>query len=462
MSMNEANDETTDVQLLLAILDAAPHDGMPDVTGSAATIYMESNQDKRVLLAMAIGLTTPSGEALVNIDQPPWSNIKKRREVIPNQKNLLAEMKRRLTVLCKAGPRPANWTVAKITEWLIANPVKASADTKFITEEINKFRDVIEAAEQSTVSATEKHWRGQVPYLRLIMTLTEDDIKQKFILHGTKKTRTELDARNSEVREQTVYELIAERWNDHTYNPVVPSFMVHEDFRCPTNCSFELVKELTPATGEKVRDILSHMRASLNRIIANWEQSGQGDSGHLPDNYETLQHGNLQNRSAAALDSRASFLGAGHPSYLLVLWEIADSHQILQHTLQRLAVGVGANDASSPPSVINCSPRTSISPPISDENIGSMLNETLDIFANKMANVQDLFADKMANAQETTRINARISHLTDLVRATKKEMFRSNDENEKLFLQEEIDSIEKEIESLNAKMRECHRDKSLN
>jgi hypothetical protein len=79
-----------------------------------------------------------------------------------------------------------------------------------------------------------------------------------------------------------------------------------------------------------------------------------------------------------------------------------------------------------------------------------------------MANVQDLFADKMANAQETTRINARISHLTDLVSATKKEMFRSNDENEKLFLQEEIDSIEKEIESLNAKMRECHRDKSLN
>jgi hypothetical protein len=107
---------------------------------------------------------------------------------------------------------------------------------------------------------TEKQWRGSVPYLRLIMSLTEDDIKEKYILHGINKTRLELDSRNSDVREKNVYELIAERWNDEKYNPVVPPFMVHEDFRCPTDCAYEKVIGLAPATAEKVRNIISHMR----------------------------------------------------------------------------------------------------------------------------------------------------------------------------------------------------------
>ena len=458
MSMDKTNDTTCNVKQLLAILDSKPDNDTGLVTGSAATTYMESNEDKRVLFAMCIGLVDPTGDALVNVEHPPWSTIKKRREVIPNQKTLVAEMKRRLLVDCKEGPRAANWTMAKITDWLVQNPIKSTVDTNFIAQEVSKFRSVIEAVEQSTVVAMDKQWRGSVPYLRMIMSLTEDDIKQQYILHGTKKTRAELDARNSDVREKTVYELIADRWNDENFNPVVPSFMVHEDFRCPTDCAFEFVKEMTPATGEKVRDVISHMRANLNRIISNWEQSGQGDSGHLPDNGEANQHGNLQNRSAAALDSRASFLGAGHPSYLLVLWEIADTHQILQHTLQRLSVGVCASDASLPPSVIKCPRRLSNSPPITDQSIGSMLHETMDNFADKMANVQR----DNHSFQEKTRINARISHLTDLVRATKKEKFRSKNEEEKSFLQEEIVSIETEIESLNATLREFNRSESLN
>jgi hypothetical protein len=81
--------------------------------------------------------------------------------------------------------------------------------------------------------------------------------------------------------------------------------MVHEYFCCPTDSAYEKVIGLAAATGEKVRNVISHMRASLNRIITNWEQSGQGYSGHLPVNGA---HGNLQNRSVAALDSRASFL----------------------------------------------------------------------------------------------------------------------------------------------------------
>jgi cell pole-organizing protein PopZ len=232
----------------------------------------------------------------------------------------------------------------------------------------------------------------------------------------------------------------------------------------------------------------------LNRIITNWEQSGQGDSGHLPENGE---HGNLQNRPATALDCRASFLGDGYPSYLLVLWEIADTHQILQHTLQRLAVGVGSTSARSPPSVIKCPTRPPSTTPMGDQSIASVLNETMDVFAEKMVNAQrenQAFQEKreLENQayqdktridsqayqektriesqayeektridsqayQEKTRINSRISQLTDLVRSTKKEKFRSRDEEEKIFLQQEIDSMETEIQSLHSSLREVDR-----
>ena len=62
--------------------------------------------------------------------------------------------------------------------------------------------------------------------------------------------------------------------------------------------------------------------------------------------------GGLQGRPARALDSRAAFL-YGKPSYLMYFWEIADRHQLLQSSLQRLHESVGASDASTAPSVVN-------------------------------------------------------------------------------------------------------------
>ena len=61
--------------------------------------------------------------------------------------------------------------------------------------------------------------------------------------------------------------------------------------------------------------------------------------------------GELTGRPARALQSRASFLN-GRPSYLLYFWEVADAHQLLQSSLQRLTNNTGASDAS-------CAPTTS-------------------------------------------------------------------------------------------------------
>ena len=143
------------------------------------------------------------------------------------------------------------------------------------------------------------------------------------------------------------------------------------------DCSYEHVSGLAPATPTRIEDIIVSMRSDLLRIITRWEQSGQGEGGmdsqeaeetteatpndddasSLATNNDVSRRdsiGGLCGRSPRALQSRASFLN-GRPSYLLYFWEVADAHQILQSSLQRLSNTVGASDSSCAPSTVSTS-----------------------------------------------------------------------------------------------------------
>jgi hypothetical protein len=127
------------------------------------------------------------------------------------------------------------------------------------------------------------------------------------------------------------------------------------------------------------------MRSELLRIITRWEQSGQGEGGRdqedkedtaaaadqqeevnseveslTDDDLSPTSHsssttiGSLKSRPPRALQSRAAFLN-GRPSYLLYFWEVADTHQLLQSSLQRLTNNTGAADASMAPSATSTS-----------------------------------------------------------------------------------------------------------
>lgn len=170
-----------------------------------------------------------------------------------------------------------------------------------------------------------------------------------------------------------MFEVIAELWNDASFNPIAPPLECHPDFQVATDCSHVLVAQLIPATPQKIEDCFTSMRSKLIRIIDNWERSGQGEGSMDPEDVEeqddessstsscsVLSHdadsssrrrnkkkefGSLRNRSPRALQSRAAFL-RGEPSYLLYFWEIADKHQLLQSSVQRLNEETGAGDAS--------------------------------------------------------------------------------------------------------------------
>ena len=53
-----------------------------------------------------------------------------------------------------------------------------------------------------------------------------------------------------------------------------------------TDCSYNLVAGLLPATAQKIEDRFTSMRSDLLRIITRWEQSGQGEGGRDQEDVE--------------------------------------------------------------------------------------------------------------------------------------------------------------------------------
>ncbi|KAI2512413.1 hypothetical protein MHU86_2075 [Fragilaria crotonensis] len=109
-------------------------------------------------------------------------------------------------------------------------------------------------------------WRGSVPYLRVMMCLTQDQVKALFLTSADVQTRQELDARHSERRPKTVFEVISDLWNSPEFNPIAPASDCHVDY---------------------IQDIFASMRSDLLRIISRWEQSGQGEGGIDQADYES-------------------------------------------------------------------------------------------------------------------------------------------------------------------------------
>jgi hypothetical protein len=95
-------------------------------------------------------------------------------------------------------------------EWLQANTVRDPCDIAFLATEVMRLRDVLERAllmQQANVELSTpggagggRNWRGAVPYLRVIMCLTQDHVKCLFLTRANTRTRQEIDEQNSETR----------------------------------------------------------------------------------------------------------------------------------------------------------------------------------------------------------------------------------------------------------------------
>jgi len=188
-------------------------------------------------------------------------------------------------------PRPADWSLSKLFDWLSKNPIEDEDDLQFLRDEVGKSKEVLiaelkemgQGQNDNDLSSAGKDWQGNIPYQSLIHCLLEDNIKWKYLECDNAMTRVELDGRNSNWMEPTVWDMISDRWNSHVFCPITCPLTIHEAFIDPIDCSFGLVAHLAIATPRKVKDKISEMRTDLLRIIQKWEQSGQGEGGNLDD-----------------------------------------------------------------------------------------------------------------------------------------------------------------------------------
>ena len=183
--------------------------GVPEDVGFCRSkqIYVDSGNDKKVLFMLSIGLRF-NDQPLFSVDDEPWSTLPKT-VLRPRNNDFVNEVLRRAKDMnMNPLPRPSNWNRLQTMEWLERNPFTTDADVEFLTNEVLRLRDVLlrrareqeEQQQANTGRGGRGHWRGCVPYLRIIMCLTRDDVKCLFLTRANTMSRAELDARNSDTR----------------------------------------------------------------------------------------------------------------------------------------------------------------------------------------------------------------------------------------------------------------------
>ena len=180
-------------------------------------VYIDSGNCKKILYLLCIGTTTPLSDnaPLFSLDVEPWSTLPKST-FHPKNNDLVREIIRRAKAFkLDPLPRPTNWNRVQTIEWLERYPITCIDDIRFLTGEVLRVRDTLLRKQQEELQEREQHlslgggnsattrgghWRGFIPYLRIILCLTQDAVKRLFLTRADARSRAELDARNSDSR----------------------------------------------------------------------------------------------------------------------------------------------------------------------------------------------------------------------------------------------------------------------
>ena len=241
-------------------------------TCEAEGFLLEQSNKLSVLFTLCIGLEERAGDdgskiPLMDLNKSPFKHMKKKKDIKPSLDSLREEVKRRSerdnTNANK--PKPNRWNAKKCHDWLKANPITNIDDVAFLFRKAKVAKQVVENATQRTVVPTVSvdqpegeqgnKWFGSLPYLRLVHCLMEDNIRDKWMHRNDPKSIQEIDARRSDVRAETVFEMIANRWNSKSFNPMTMIMTAcHADYFVEIDVGFESMADFARASPTKVKD----------------------------------------------------------------------------------------------------------------------------------------------------------------------------------------------------------------
>ena len=137
-------------------------------------------------------------------------------------------------------PRPKAWILQCLTDWLTVHPLVREDDVLFVLSTVASRSAAAENAarekedEERALDGGGSSWHGKFPMLRLIHALVDhDEIKSAYLTrHDLPSGRMAIENRNTvEARMGTVWQMMADRWNDPNFLPVTGIFPeLHSDF----------------------------------------------------------------------------------------------------------------------------------------------------------------------------------------------------------------------------------------
>lgn len=411
--------------------------------------YKEKDSDSEMLVK-AIGLKDENGVELFDIEAEPYVSARSKASWKPSREELKKEVKRRYyDIGVKPGRVPgSSWNVGKYVAWLKDFPLTDEDAIAEIKIELEAFKAVLARDKEIANQGVQTQWKGNFVYLRLIHCFTEDEkIRAAYSRSFDALTHTELDARNSEMRKEDVYELIANKMNDPLFSPETEAFpQLHSFFTGSHTLSHKSMGNVGVVTPAKVAEKVGDMRLKLVRIITDWTKSGQGCGGKIDGEQagksnETEVFGDFTKVVRSGNDNRAAFLGGDSP-YLLYLWQKSFEMDFLAKMVQRLDPAVAATSAQDFVSVFPSSKKRIVSPTNEDvveNNIDTKILNTLT---------------SSTTTYERTHIRQNIYDAEKEIFLLSQELQRTNDKDGKELIKARIDQLKNHHKTLTKEFEE--------
>ncbi len=129
-----------------ALNDPFAHNECPDYC-ETQRLYVERNQDKRLLVVFCIGLKDDNGVCILDATSKAWNAQPIDVHKPLRAEHFLAKVKRR-GELFDVQPRPklAQWNMEKMTSWLLEQPICNPTCVEFLTTEAARVTAIFEEA----------------------------------------------------------------------------------------------------------------------------------------------------------------------------------------------------------------------------------------------------------------------------------------------------------------------------
>ena len=260
-----------------------PVEAPPPLRSEAERHYIAFNRSNKILLVMCCGLKDAAGNVLFDTNAPPWRDFKASHRVKATSIMHRQEIQRRWNLKnpvvagvapIASSPRAAGWNQARMIQWLEENPITEVSDVEYLRKLVlAKKNDCVQELDQERLdnAKLEKSWTGAIPFMRLIHCFIDNDAIKGAFMHrnGVDPTRMSMENRNStNNRRQTLWELVAEKWNDPMFSPETEAVEdLHSDFVNSRILSYKEVELMHKATADRVQAKYSTMNTELTRII---------------------------------------------------------------------------------------------------------------------------------------------------------------------------------------------------